>query len=336
MTKRHPADVSAIEADRPLLAAFCLVLGTFHFAAEYTPGLTRSLIGVFRQTWVLTIRPVTDLGVWFGIWRWTQLEATASAWLYGLVLVGLGVAAYREFSPAARRAGRAFFAANLLAYWLMTLFWDQYGVLGEFLFGTVVYTVLMGGGIWLFHTAGVSVASGDGAPAGATDERSTSGATSSDAAADEDDAAGDETGSWEASAGGSSAAAEHEDAREAPDGVVNAEAEASEPVEDGDPAAAGGPEEAFDTLQAALAAVDDPTTTSAAIRGLGAKLPADGLPEDAVAALERHADADDPDVRLAVGEVCATVEDERAEAILKRLRLDPDDRVVRVAVNGLT
>jgi len=68
---------------------------------------------------------------------------------------------------------------------------------------------------------------------------------------------------------------------------------------------------------------------------LGETLAGGELPDDVATVLERHADADDPDVRLAVCRVCAESEGERASALLRRLRIDPDDRVANAAVNDL-
>lgn len=61
----------------------------------------------------------------------------------------------------------------------------------------------------------------------------------------------------------------------------------------------------------------------------------DELPTNVATVLERHADSDDPDVRLAVCRVCAEIEDKRATDILKQLRIDTNNRVASAAVNGL-
>lgn len=61
----------------------------------------------------------------------------------------------------------------------------------------------------------------------------------------------------------------------------------------------------------------------------------DELPTNVATVLERHAGSDDPDVRFAVCRVCAEIEDERATNILKRLRIDTNNRVASAAVSGL-
>lgn len=103
--------------------------------------------------------------------------------------------------------------------------------------------------------------------------------------------------------------------------------ESAEPTGDDDDSNTG--------LETALGELETDVIAPEDIHSLGAELPTDGVPDDAAAVLEEHADADDPDVRLAVCEVCADIGEEWAEEILKRRRIDADDRVVSTAIDGL-
>ncbi len=89
------------------------------------------------------------------------------------------------------------------------------------------------------------------------------------------------------------------------------------------------------TLSATMAIdAETQTVTPEKIIEMGETLD-DELPTDVATVLERHADSDDPDVRLAVCRVCAEIEDKRATDILKQLRIDTNNRVASAAVNGL-
>ena len=98
---------------------------------------------------------------------------------------------------------------------------------------------------------------------------------------------------------------------------------------------AGDDEDSNTGLETALGELETDVIAPGDIHSLGAELPTDSVPDDAAAVLEEHADADDPDVRLAVCEVCAGIGEEWAEEILKRRRIDTDDRVVSTAIDGL-
>jgi hypothetical protein len=78
------------------------------------------------------------------------------------------------------------------------------------------------------------------------------------------------------------------------------------------------------------------TADPAVVRELGDALataePDDGLPDEAVAALETCAEADDPDVRVAVCDACAAVEVDAVDEIVRRLRIDTNDRVAAAAM----
>ncbi len=89
------------------------------------------------------------------------------------------------------------------------------------------------------------------------------------------------------------------------------------------------------SLEARLTDLENDDLTAAEIRELGDDLQSDGVPDQAFTLLERHAAADDAEIRLAVCEVCAEIDDERADEILRGRRIDTDDRVMNAAINGL-
>ncbi|WP_229111693.1 HEAT repeat domain-containing protein [Halapricum desulfuricans] len=88
-------------------------------------------------------------------------------------------------------------------------------------------------------------------------------------------------------------------------------------------------------VEATLANVDTDDVDAETVRSIGSELPSDRIPDRVFDFLRRHADADDPDIRLAVAEICAELEDERTDEILRNRRIDPDNRVVNVAVSAL-
>jgi hypothetical protein len=81
--------------------------------------------------------------------------------------------------------------------------------------------------------------------------------------------------------------------------------------------------------------LDTGAVTPDKIRALGDELPTKDVPEEAITALQRYGDADDPDVRSAVCELCSSIEDEWADDILKNRRIDTNDQVATTAINAL-
>jgi hypothetical protein len=130
-----------------LRAAFCVVLGLVHVLfTQFDTPLEGFLLSSFRQVWVVTLKPVVGFGDWVGLWG---TAPTWGAWLYAGVLVGLGVAGYWSDGDAVDLSGIAFFGVNLALYWVLYL-WNEWGRLGDFLVGDVLYTLLMGIGIAFF------------------------------------------------------------------------------------------------------------------------------------------------------------------------------------------
>jgi hypothetical protein len=98
-------------------------------------------------------------------------------------------------------------------------------------------------------------------------------------------------------------------------------AEPDTPEETG-PAVAGLAEE--------VAATRDPVD----IRELGDRVDEEPVPDDVVTALETCAEADDPDIRVAVCDACAELPGDAVESILGRLRIDTNDRVATAAMEA--
>ncbi|MFC7115965.1 hypothetical protein ACFQH2_14845 [Natronoarchaeum sp. GCM10025703] len=125
---------------RTILAGLCIALGLFHLVPEYTPSLYDSIATTFEFTWILTVRPFADLGVWAGLWTWET--SRAFVWAYAIGLVGLGVVTHARLSDGVARDATVFFGGNLVTYWLLLLFWDEWGSFGQFLTGDILYTGL--------------------------------------------------------------------------------------------------------------------------------------------------------------------------------------------------
>jgi hypothetical protein len=332
-------------------AAFCLVLAVGQIILQID-ALAWPVTDAFEQAWVFRITPITDVLVWL----WLQPSPqyfTLVGWGYGAVLAGLGTVSYLRLSTTLRRGASAFFGANLVLFWVLVLFWEQYGGVGEFLAGTLLYTLLMFVGLGLFAAAEPSRTverrasagpAGESDPVGASsaaDERRPSDATAvaestdaspSDPAGDGSAAGADDV---DRSATAADAAARESTAADADrDGAASGDADPAGEADAGP--TNGGRDAAVDVdTERVLADLRDGTATPEAVRSLGDRLPDDDLPGEAVTALERGADASDPEMRLAVCEVCATLEDDRARELLKRRRIDPDDRVANAAVEGL-
>lgn len=353
-----------------VLAVFCLVLSSFHVIEGFFTGIIAGLYNTFQQAWILWIRPVSDLGVWLlGVW---SVGFTPAAILYAVILAGLGVAAYRGLSERVVIAAVAFFGANLFIYRVLTVFWVQYGGLFEFLIGDILYSLLMLTGIGLFivrspsemslnpmsrrptmdpaSRRAESVGTRTGAEPGTrADTTGTGRAADASASVSESQGSresapeGGETTQAPASsddegvtrerelpgARDTSPATSGDDTRPAPD-VDSMEVSSS-----GAPAPSDGDEKSEMSPETIVNELEEQAVTPEKIIKLGETLSGGELSDDVATILERHADADDPDIRLAVCRVCAELEDERASDLLRRLRIDPDTRVANVAINGL-
>ncbi|RJX44126.1 hypothetical protein DM826_03360 [Halonotius aquaticus] len=57
--------------------------------------------------------------------------------------------------------------------------------------------------------------------------------------------------------------------------------------------------------------------------------------DEVLAALDEWADSDDPEIRIAVCEACAEIEDSKSEDILQLLKIDRNDRVMRAATDAM-
>lgn len=164
--------------------------------------------------------------------------------------------------------------------------------------------------------AGGSTASGGGNTTGATAASTDDGIAEADAA-DATGAVAEDHGS----------ATDAETATEGEDAVSDEEA-----LEAGGAGEDAGPD--LEPLAERAAATEDP----AAVRELGDALaaaePADGLPDEVVTALETCAEADDPEVRVAVCEACEAVETGATDEIVRGLRIDTNDRVATAAMEA--
>jgi len=90
------------------------------------------------------------------------------------------------------------------------------------------------------------------------------------------------------------------------------------------------------SLEARLSDLENDELTASEIRELGEDLQSEEVPDQAFTLLEHHATADDPEIRLAVCDVCVDIDDERADEILRGRRIDTDNRVMNAAIEGLS
>jgi hypothetical protein len=109
----------------------------------------------------------------------------------------------------------------------------------------------------------------------------------------------------------------------------------------GEPAAAEAATEsddrgADDTPSAVAGLAEEAASTRdpEAIRNLGDRIDGGPVPDEVVTALETCAEADDPDVRVAVCDACAAITDDEVASILGRLRIDTNDRVATAAMEA--
>lgn len=133
---------------RALLSGICIALGLFHLVPEYAPGVSETLFGTVEYLWILTVRPFADVGIWLGVWD--QSMRVPFAFAYAIGLVGQGVVAYTRRSSTILRDVLFFFGGNVAVYWTLLVFWDEWGTVGEFLIGDVLYTGLYLGVLGLF------------------------------------------------------------------------------------------------------------------------------------------------------------------------------------------
>jgi len=129
--------------------SFVVTLGVFQILLGQFDNIYASVSEAVPQIWIFTIKPLVVVGQWAGLWGFNP---TWSVWLYGMVLIGIGVAAFVQFSRNVKLLSVAFFVANLSLYWLLYL-WSGWGTVGEYILGDIGYTLLMGIGIALFFVA---------------------------------------------------------------------------------------------------------------------------------------------------------------------------------------
>ena len=87
---------------------------------------------------------------------------------------------------------------------------------------------------------------------------------------------------------------------------------------------------AAEQLAAEAISADDP----AVVRELGDHVDDERVPDAVLRALETCAEADDPDVRVAVCDACEAIDAEATEGIVRRLRIDTNDRVATAAMEA--
>ncbi|WP_165853239.1 hypothetical protein [Halonotius aquaticus] len=83
-----------------------------------------------------------------------------------------------------------------------------------------------------------------------------------------------------------------------------------------------------------LAQIDDQVTAND-VQRLGTALTEYPATDEVLAALDEWADSDDPEIRIAVCEACAEIEDSKSEDILQLLKIDRNDRVMRAATDAM-
>lgn len=76
------------------------------------------------------------------------------------------------------------------------------------------------------------------------------------------------------------------------------------------------------------------TNDPAVIRKLGDRIDEDVVPDTVLRALETCAEADDPDARVAVCDACDAIDAEATDDIVRRLRIDTNDRVATAAMEA--
>lgn len=363
---------SMARGGNPRLAAFLVGLGVFQLVGAHLDGVMQSLYSTFSSAWVFVLRPIFDIPIWLGLVSGGSTYFTISGWVYGIAFLGLGAAAYNEVSTTVETRTKQFLGANIASFWLLTLLWDSYS-LTEFLFGSVLYTALMAAGIGLLVTdfpetgtvpsttqptsTTTSTASSESADTNPTTAMSNSASssmtesnnqpsdTTTQQAAASTESAPDETDTEptpaatdsERSQDGPTEATEDADSKPATD--ETADVETMSTADDRRDVDAASSEEKKAPSPAVESAIDQLEAATPP----GSELPSlsdfswDGdSSKETMRALERYVDADDPEVRLAVCELCAVLETEYADEILKTCRIDPDTQVARAAIDGLS
>jgi len=286
-----------------------------------------------------------SIGLPLAVGYWTRTE-TKAAWGVGmafaavmLVLSLLGTAVGLSLGQQLDAAAGGGFTGILGLFGLL-----QAATLGAALyFGATGRAVALGGPAVAVSSEAASAADADtdapsdGTVASSAEPSETADTEPSPSAVDEDSAttaasaSSGAAGSRESgtAAAGGTAADTTPDEGTAPEETVqpDGEVESEEPTPPDEE-----PPPALELLAERAASTADP----AAVRELGDALataePDDGLPDEAVAALETCAEADDPDVRVAVCDACAAVEVDAVDEIVRRLRIDTNDRVAAAAM----
>jgi hypothetical protein len=177
--------------------------------------------------------------------------------------------------------------------------------------------------------AAVSAASDTAASMG-TDASDDGGMTAADTPATGASAPTDTDSAGGAAPASGAAAATGTPADDAGGEAAGADESGSEPDTTPDTGADPAPEETGPSV-ADLAERARSTRDPAVVRDLGEQAGGD-IPDEVVAALEACAEADDPDVRVAVCEACAAIDADEADALLRQLRIDTNDRVATAAM----
>jgi hypothetical protein len=302
----------------------------------------------------LLVPLAVGLGVPVALGYWARTESRL-AWGAGMAYAGLflllsfaGVASLANLGPSATRAFNDLLGGGVVMI-LGALSLLQTGSLAAALyFGVTGRAVALGAATAVpepstdgSETAGVEDSTRDGPPA----EQSTG-----TASAQPMGTASERTETSPADAAGTGTEPTATDTGSAPTGTTDAEpteastmdaatpnpetaaaeATASETAAGSADGAEGDTAPVAEELAAEIAATRDP----ADIRDLGDRVDGDPVPDGVITALETCAEADDPDVRVAVCDACAEIPGDAVESILGRLRIDTNDRVATAAMEA--
>jgi hypothetical protein len=306
----------------------------------------------------LLVPLAVGLGVPVALGYWARTESRL-AWGAGMAYAGLflllsfaGVASLANLGPSATRAFNDLLGGGVVMI-LGALSLLQTGSLAAALyFGVTGRAVALGAATAVpepstdgSETAGVEDSTRDGPPA----EQSTG-----TASAQPMGTASERTETSPADAAGTGTEPTATDTGSAPTGTTDAGTTDAEPTEastmdaatdtgrtaaaatdaeaaaGSDDGAEGDTPPVVEGLAEEIAATRDP----ADIRDLGDRVDGDPVPDGVITALETCAEADDPDVRVAVCDACAEIPGDAVESILGRLRIDTNDRVATAAMEA--
>ncbi|MFC6785388.1 hypothetical protein [Halobaculum halobium] len=166
------------------------MIGVSHISLGISEDFYIVLEGAIPQIWIFVVKPIAAVGNWAGLWG---PSPDWSVWLYGIIFIIIGVAASVRFSYQIKVLSVIFFSVNLGLYWMLFL-WSEWGPLGEFIVGSIGYTLLIGTAIAVFISASPS----SGKPSVSQSERSSQHAVQTDEMAENHPSVG-ETSTGEAS-----------------------------------------------------------------------------------------------------------------------------------------